>query len=306
MQTILSVERLRKAFGAAEVVKDVTFDVRPGEIFGLLGPNGAGKTTTIRVILDLFKADGGSVSVLGGPMTRAKLARIGYLPEERGLYRDMKLEACLVYLAQLKGVPADVARKRARVWFERFDLAAHKDKKINDLSKGMQQKAQLVATLLHQPDLLIIDEPFSGLDPVNTRLAQEVIQEERQRGAALVMSTHQMRQVEELCDRIVLIHAGRSVLFGPVDQIRREHADNAIRITATGEMPALPGVVEVERKGDTRTLHLPQALSAQEALRAYAAAPGVSVEAFERALPTMDDIFVKVTGAAGTSARAAD
>lgn len=306
MESVISVSGLQKSFGAAEAVKDVTFEVRKGEIFGLLGPNGAGKTTTIRIILDLFKPDAGYAHILGGPMSEAKKPRIGYLPEERGLYRDLRLEDCLVYLAELKGVPREVARKRALAYFERFDLIEHRRKKINDLSKGMQQKAQLIATLLHQPDVLIIDEPFSGLDPVNTRLAQELLIEERRRGTTLIMSTHQMHQVEEMCDRIVLIHQGRSVLYGGVDEIRRSHAENAVRLIARGDVPALAGVSDGGLRGNTRTLRLAPGLSPQTVLQQLAGTPGLLIESFELALPTMDDIFVSVVGGNGSAAKAAD
>lgn len=293
-ENVISVSHIAKSFGAAQAVRDVSFDVSKGEVFGLLGPNGAGKTTTIRMILDIFRPDAGKIAVLGGPMDESRKNRIGYMPEERGLYKDMRIEECVVYLAQLKGVAKDEARRRAAQYFDRLDLAAHKKKKINDLSRGMQQKVQIIATLIHQPDLIIIDEPFANLDPVNTRIAQDLLLGERERGATIVMSTHLMFQVEELCDRIVIINKGQNVLYGAVDEIRRTYSDNAIRVTAQGEMPQLDGVKELSRKGNTRTLSLPSTMPPREFMRILAETPSLSVEQFELALPTMDDVFVKV------------
>jgi len=294
--TVISVKNLAKSFGQAKAVRDVSFDVHAGEIFGLLGPNGAGKTTSIRMILDIFKPDKGAVSVLGGPMTDAKKQRIGYLPEERGLYKDISVDQCVTYLAELKGLPAAEARARAGRYYEQLDLAAHRRKKVSELSKGMQQKVQIITTLIHQPSLIIVDEPFSGLDPVNTRLVQDMLIEQRRQGTAIVMSTHQMYQVEEMCDRLVLIDQGVSVLYGGVDEIRRSYADRAVRFTAKGEPPAVPGVVETSRKGNERTWTLPRDMEPHDLLQQLANTPGLSIESFELAIPTMDDIFVKVVG----------
>jgi ABC-2 type transport system ATP-binding protein len=288
------VSSVAKAFGKAQAVRDVSFEVHKGEIFGLLGPNGAGKTTTIRMILDIYKPDRGQVAVLGGPMTDAKKECIGYLPEERGLYKDMRVDECVLYLAELKGVPQAQARQRADDFFERLGLAADKKKKVSEFSKGMQQKVQIITTLLHQPELIIIDEPFSGLDPVNTRLVQDLLLDEHKKGTTIVMSTHQMYQVEEMCDRIVLINKGESVLYGGVNDIRRNYADNAVRVTAQGNFPQLDGVMETSRKGNTHTLSLPKETNPQAVLAQLATTPGLMIESFELALPTMDDIFVRV------------
>jgi ABC-2 type transport system ATP-binding protein len=292
--TSIAVSNLAKAFGQAQAVRDVSFEVHKGEIFGLLGPNGAGKTTTIRMILDIYKPDRGAVVVLGGPMTEGKKERIGYLPEERGLYKDMKVEDCVVYLAELKGLDKAETKRRADAYFERMGLTADKRKKVSEFSKGMQQKVQIITTLIHEPELIIIDEPFSGLDPVNTRLVQDMLLEEHRKGTTIVMSTHQMYQVEEMCDRIVLINKGESVLYGGVDEIRRNYADNAVRVTAQGQLPDMPGVMETSRKGNTHTLSLPKEMSTQAVLAQLAATPGLTIESFELALPTMDDIFVRV------------
>ncbi len=293
-ETTIAVATLAKAFGKAQAVRDVSFEVNKGEIFGLLGPNGAGKTTTIRMILDIYKPDRGSVSVLGGSMTEAKKERIGYLPEERGLYKDMRVEDCVLYLAELKGVPQAEARTRANDFFERLGLTADKKKKVSEFSKGMQQKVQIITTLLHQPELIIIDEPFSGLDPVNTRLVQDMLLDEHKKGTTIVMSTHQMYQVEEMCDRLVLIDKGVSVLYGGVNDIRRQYAENAVRVTAQGTLPAIDGVTESSRRGNAHTLTLPKDMNPQAVLAQLATTPGLLIESFELALPTMDDIFVRI------------
>ena len=189
---------LCKRFGAVEAVSDVSFDVYPGEIFGLLGPNGAGKTTTIRMMLDIFRPDRGEVRLFGKKLDAAAKNRIGYMPEERGLYRDLKLEPTLIYLATLKGMSDSAARVQLVDWLKRLDLYEHRQKKTQDLSRGMQQKAQLIATLLHSPDLIVVDEPFANLDPVNTRVALEILEEQRAAGKAIIMSTHLMYQVEAM------------------------------------------------------------------------------------------------------------
>ncbi len=303
MESMARVSHVQKSFGLVQAVKDVSFEVYSGEIFGLLGPNGAGKTTTIRMLLDIFKPDGGEVSVFGGRMTEEQKHRIGYLPEERGLYQDQKLDQVLVYLATLKGLERGEAQERLQGWLERLDLADHREKKVQELSKGMQQKAQIISTLIHEPELLVIDEPFAGLDPVNTRLVKEIIEEQRKAGRAIIMSTHQMYQVEALCNRIVLINAGETVLYGEVNQIKRDFAGNAILLQ--GEDAAyetLPGVLEARRQNGMWHLALDSGTSPQAVFRALAARE-IHIEHFEIAAPSLDDIFVNVVkqGRGGTS-----
>ncbi|MCB8922774.1 MAG: ATP-binding cassette domain-containing protein [Ardenticatenaceae bacterium] len=292
---IVEVSHLAKRFGEVTAVADVSFTIEPGEIFGLLGPNGAGKTTTIRMMMDIFRPDAGEIAVFGGALDMAKKRRIGYLPEERGLYKDQKLEPTLVYLATLKGLDEKVARQRLGEWLERFDLAEHRSKKVQELSKGMQQKAQIIATLLHDPDLIVIDEPFSGLDPVNTRLVKQVFEEQREAGKAIIMSTHQMYQVEALCNRIVLIDNGRSVLYGLVNEIKRDFAGNAILLEGEGDFATIPGVLET-RKQNNGTWHMALELGVdpQAIFRHLAAQNGTRIERFELAEPSLDDIFVNV------------
>ncbi|MCX6029171.1 MAG: ATP-binding cassette domain-containing protein [Chloroflexi bacterium] len=288
----IEVSHLAKAFGATQAVTDVSFEVERGEVFGLLGPNGAGKTTTIRLILDIFRPDCGTVVILDGPMTEQKKNRIGYMPEERGLYQDVTLEHCLIYLATLKGLSTAEARRRLAVYLERFDLAAHKTKRVKELSKGMQQKAQIISTILHGPELLIIDEPFAGLDPVNTQLVKDLLRELREQGTAIIMSTHQMQQVEELCNRIVLIDHGRNVLYGNLADIRRRYAGDALLVQTPGALPTLAGVTQIAPHNGAVKLTLAQGVSPQDVLTQLVA-QRVPVERFEIAVPTLDEIFIR-------------
>ncbi|MDX9952879.1 MAG: ATP-binding cassette domain-containing protein [Anaerolineae bacterium] len=301
MNPTVSISHISKSFGPVKAVKDVSFEVFPGEIFGLLGPNGAGKTTTIRVMLDIFRPDGGNITLFDGKLTEEAKRRIGYLPEERGLYKDIKLEPTLIYLATLKGLDEATARQRLETWLKRFDLYEHRQKKVQELSKGMQQKAQLIATLLHDPDLIIVDEPFSGLDPVNTRLVKDIIEEQRQAGKAIIMSTHQMHQVEALCSRIVLIDNGEAVLYGAVDQIRRQFAGNAVTLTGQGSFTDIPGVLEARQQNGDWHLALEVGVSPQEVLRSLALREDVKIERFEIAEPSLDDIFVTVVKGGATA-----
>jgi ABC-2 type transport system ATP-binding protein len=292
MNTV-EISHIVKSFGSVRAVDDVSFAVEQGEIFGLLGPNGAGKTTAIRIILDIFKPDSGEVVVLGGPMTEAKKDHIGYMPEDRGLYQDINLERCLVYLATLKGMEPGEALRQIGTYLERFDLAVHKHKKVKELSKGMQQKAQLITTLVHRPDLLVIDEPFSGLDPVNTQMVKDLLLEERKRGVTIIMSTHQMHQVEELCDRIVLIDHGKVMLYGKLEEIRHRFSGHAVLVRAAGDLPAVPGVLHSESHNSVVRLTLSPATSPQDVLRGLVA-QNVIIEQFEVAMPTLDEIFIRV------------
>jgi ABC-2 type transport system ATP-binding protein len=293
MVPIVEISHIAKSFGATQAVADVSFAVHGGEIFGLLGPNGAGKTTTIRLVLDILKPDRGTISILDGSMTEEKKNRIGYMPEERGLYQDVSLERCLVHLATLKGLSVPEARRRLDEHLERFGLADHKNKKIKDLSKGMQQKAQIINTILHRPELIIIDEPFSALDPLNTQLVKTVIRELSAAGATILMSTHQMHQVEELCDRILLIAEGRDLLYGDLNQIRRRFSGHEVLVQVAGNLPPLAGVVQVVPQNSATRLTLADEATPQDVLSALVGT-GVLVERFEIAVPTLDEIFIRV------------
>lgn len=297
------VDHLSKSFGEVRAVEDVSFDVRRGEVFGLLGPNGAGKTTAIRMILDIFKPDSGRVEILGSAPERVCKDRIGYLPEERGLYKDISLEQVLVFFARLKGLSDGEAKSRLSPWLERMDLYDHRRKKVQELSKGMQQKAQVIATLLHEPDLIVVDEPFAGLDPVNTRLIKEVLLEQVNAGKAVIMSTHQMHQAEALCQRIVLIDHGRTVLYGSVEDIKRDFAANAIVLEGEGDFSDLPHVLEARREDGGWRLSLAAGADPQEVLKALAARPGFRLHRFERAEPSLDDIFINVVTGGGAAVR---
>lgn len=291
----VEVSHVAKCFGDTQAVVDVSFEVERGEIFGLLGPNGAGKTTTIRLMLDIFRPDRGTVAILGGSMTEDKKERIGYMPEERGLYQDIALERCLIYLAGIKGLPRAEARRRLDGLLERFDLAANKNQKVKELSKGMQQKAQIVSTIMHRPELIIIDEPFAALDPINTHLVKDLMRELRDEGVTIVMSTHQMQQVEELCDRIVLIDHGRNVLYGPLDQVRRAHAGRQVRVRVAGSLPPLTGIEAASNHNGTVELQLAPGTTAQQIL-AQLVQGQAPVEHFELAVPTLDEVFIQVVG----------
>ena len=289
----VQVSHIAKSFGDTQAVRDVSFEVDKGEIFSLLGPNGAGKTTTLRVMLDIFKPDSGTVSVLGGPMSEEKKDLIGYMPEERGLYQDITLERCLVYLATLKGLSAGEARQRLQDYLERFDLLPHKNKKVKELSKGMQQKAQIIAAILHHPQLIIIDEPFTSLDPINTQLVKELMRELHDQGVTIIMSTHQMHQVEELSDRILLIDEGENVLYGNLEAIRRDYAGHAVMVRTQGEIPAVPDVQSIVQHNSATKLILAEGSTPQDVLSALVA-HDIAIEKFEIALPTLDEIFIQV------------
>jgi ABC-2 type transport system ATP-binding protein len=292
MSTV-ELSHITKTFGPVKAVDDVSYSVEPGELFGLLGPNGAGKTTSLRILLDIFKPDSGSVQVLGGALTDAKKDRIGYMPEERGLYQDIPLERCLTYLGSLKGLSPAEVKQRSAGYLERFDLAAHKKKKVKELSKGMQQKAQIIATILHRPELLIVDEPFSGLDPVNTQTVKDLLEEQRREGVTIILCSHQMHLVEELCDRIVLIDHGQVMLYGTLDEIRKRFSGNAVLVRAAGELPKLPGVESVEPVNGTVKLNLAKGAAPQDILQELARRK-VAVERFEIAMPDLDEIFIRV------------
>jgi len=295
----IKVRNVNKTFGSTRAVDDVSFDVYKGEIFAMLGPNGAGKSTTIRMILDILKPDQGSIEVLGGPLNDRRRDRIGYLPEDRGLYRKVSAIEVMTYLGTLKGLSSGEARKRSMELLERLELAEHADKKVQELSKGMQQKVQFAVTVLHRPELIIIDEPFSGLDPVNTLVIKDLIVDMRNQGTAVVMSTHQMHQVEEMADRLLMISRGRQALYGPVEDVRRQHAIHGIIVEGTGDWRTLPGVVDVQPASGRRNgmlLRLADDQTPDEVLGAIAANPDVRVDRYEIAVPSLNDIFIMEAG----------
>ena len=287
---------ISKSYGRTRAVDGLDFRVERGEVFALLGPNGSGKTTTIRMILDILRPDGGSISVLGQAPGAQVARRIGYLPEERGLYRNAPVLEVMVYLGRLKGMDARSARSRSLALLERLDLDAHAGSKVRELSKGMQQKLQFAVTVLHEPELIIVDEPFSGLDPVNTQALETLLREMRARGVAIVMSTHQMHRVEAMADRLLMISEGRQKLYGPVAEIRRQFASHAISVEGQGDWSRLAGVSAVEAgdKPGEALLRLEPDCSPDSLLAAIAAAGDLQIRRFELATPGLSEIFIRV------------
>ncbi len=297
--SILSITGIVKRYHNHLAVDSVSFDMPRGSILGLLGPNGAGKTSLIRIITTITRPDQGRVLFAGEPLSQNHQESIGYLPEERGLYRKMKAGEQLIYLAQLKGVPSGLAKEKISAWFERLDMVGWWNKRIEELSKGMQQKVQLVSTLVHEPALLILDEPFSGLDPVNTGVMKEVIKELNAQGTSIIFSTHRMEQVEEICQNIVLINHGRNILGGALKDIKEQYKQHLFRIRYEGTLPdhMLEGI-DIQQKGDQEVVvHLSDLVDANRYV-AHLISEGVLVSGFSEILPTLNEIFIrKVTGA---------
>jgi ABC-2 type transport system ATP-binding protein len=290
----VSVRSVTKRFASQTAVDDLSFDVPEGSIFGFLGPNGSGKTTTIRMILKILLPDSGEIRVLGKDLDQETSNRVGYLPEERGLYRGMKVEDQLVFFGTLHGMTRSEARKQTHHWLERFEAADWGPRKIQELSKGMQQKVQFIGTVLHDPALVILDEPFSGLDPVNSRLLKDVMLELRDRGTTVIFSTHQMEQVEKSCDRIALIHKGRAVVQGPLAKVRQEHGGNRVQIEYTGDLPRhlLADICEsIDDHGQFAEIRLKREDDAPKLLRKLV--DSVEVRRFQIAEASLDDIFVR-------------
>ena len=290
---VAEVSNVVKAYGRKSVVNDVSFGVSPGEIFGLIGPNGAGKTTTIRMMMDIVKPDAGQISILGEQLAESTKDRIGYLPEERGLYKKLTVTETLDYLAELKG--KQPAEGRAHKLLQRVGMLAHKDKKIEELSRGMSQLIQFLSTIIHDPQLIILDEPFSGLDPVNTQILKEIVLELRSQGRAIIFSTHQMNQVEELCDRILMINHGRAVLYGQLADIKNKYRNNSVLVEAEGDLGELAGVTGRQQQGKSIELMLdgktePQAVLKQIVIN------GNAVKRFEVTTPSLNQIFIQVAG----------
>ncbi len=294
----IRVQNVSKHYGNFTAVDNLSFDVQRGEIFSMLGPNGAGKTTTIRMILDILKPDTGHIEVLGGPINDAAKNHIGYLPEERGLYRNVPVIDVLTYLGQLKGMSRSEAIQRATTLLEQVELGENIRSKVSELSKGMQQKVQILATVLHRPDLLIVDEPMSGLDPVNTEMIKSMLYQMKDEGATIVMSTHQMPQVEEMSDRLLMINHGKQVLYGAVDEVRSRFAKNAVIVEGDGNWQALRGVVAVEpgERAHEVVLNLDKGVTPDDLMQAVAASADYHVRRFELAVPSLNEIFIQVAG----------
>ncbi|NPA92975.1 MAG: ATP-binding cassette domain-containing protein [Chloroflexi bacterium] len=297
----LRIERLTKRFNGFTAVNAVSLEVHPGEVFALLGPNGAGKTTTIRMVMGILIPDEGEVQIFGQPPREAR-ERVGYLPEARGLYRNVRVLELLTYLGRLKGLSPEEAQERSMAWLTRFDLSAWAEHQIHELSHGMQQKVQLAAALLSEPPLVILDEPFQGLDPVNIQLVKGLIRELRERGQAILLSSHQLHHVEALADRVALIDHGRIVEQGNLADLRQQYAqgDIAIRLAPGAQLPEhIPGVARVTTTPEGWRLFPQPGVAPSEILKALLSAD-VPIESFERTLPTLEDIFLQAVEAAHT------
>lgn len=292
----LEFESVSKSFAEKNVIRDISFSVEEGEIFGLLGPNGAGKTTLIRLLLDILKPDSGEIRIFGGSLTPAAKDRIGYLPEERGLYTKTKLLDMLVYLAQLKSIPKKEAQANAEALLKSLELYEYRGKRVEELSKGMQQKIQFLSSIVHDPELIILDEPFSGLDPVSTKSIKAKILEYRNAGRTVILSTHMMEQAQKLCDRILMINKGRRVLYGTVEGIRKEHGKGSLLVEfadeevhgAIGEIPGIKRIFEHERSVE---IFPEEGISSQTVLQELV--KRAEILRFEQALPSLNDIFIE-------------
>jgi len=277
---IIEVKNLTKTFGEKVALNNVSLEIPEGKIFGLLGPNGAGKSTLIRIINRITIASEGTVLFQGHPITEQDVARIGYLPEERGLYRKMKVGEQAMYLAQLKGMSAREAASELKKWFVRFGIQDWWNKKVEELSKGMAQKVQFITTVVHRPSLMILDEPFSGFDPVNVDLIRKEILRLKEEGATIILSTHNMESVEELCENIALINKGKLVVCGGTDEIRRQHGEDNVEIEYTDELK------------DRKTLLVARA--DVNATLTDLIAKGVTINSFKEVIPRMNVIFIKL------------
>jgi ABC-2 type transport system ATP-binding protein len=289
----ISVDQVNKIFGNTRVVDNVSFEVEHGEIFGMVGPNGAGKTTTLRMLMDIIKPDSGGISILGETINEGTKNRIGYLPEERGLYKKITVMETLTYLAALKNIKRRTAKERAAELLTRVDMLQHKNKKIEELSRGMGQIIQFIATVLHNPDLVVLDEPFSGLDPVNTELLKRFILDLRNQGKTTILSTHQMNQVEELCDRFLMINKGQAVLYGSLDEIKSRFRNNSIFLECDRIPDNLPGVVGSKDHGKYLELFLDGATHPSQILSALVNY-GTVIDRYEVSTPSLNEIFIQV------------
>ena len=297
---IIECKDVCNSFGEKVALDHVSLEIPKGKIFGLLGPNGAGKTTLIRIINRITIPSGGTILFDGRPITQEDVEKIGYLPEERGLYRKMRVGDQAMYFAQLKGMSAKEAKKELIVWFKRFGIESWWNKKVEELSKGMAQKVQFITTVIHKPSLLILDEPFSGFDPVNAQVIREEILRLRDEGATIILSTHNMESVEELCDNIALFNKSHVVITGGVDEIRRKYGNNNVELVYTSEHPVASeaGVFKVlsdidEAGRHTAVLGLEDGVQPNDVLKCIIA-QDVTVNSFKELVPRMNDIFIKL------------
>jgi ABC-2 type transport system ATP-binding protein len=293
-ETILTLDGVSKSYGSVRAVRDVNLKIPRGSIYGFLGPNGAGKTTTIRIIMKIILADGGTVDLAGRPMDGTMRDRIGYLPEERGLYRKMKCLDQLAYLAELKGVSRSEARKRADTWLTRMGLEEWRDRKVDSLSKGMQQKIQFAATFISEPELVILDEVFSGLDPLNIELLRDMILQEKNKGTTILFSTHILSEAEKICDAICLIEGGEIILDGSLEKVRADFPLQSLRVAWEGNPeppPDLPGVLHREKSESSWRLTLAEGINPRELLPELMAYGPLTLFSANR--PSLSEIFLE-------------
>jgi ABC-2 type transport system ATP-binding protein len=295
MQAV-EVNKVFKAFASKTVVDNLTFNVGPGEIFGLIGPNGAGKTTTIRMMMDIIKPDSGTVNIFGEKLGEATKNKLGYLPEERGLYKKLSVLDSIIYLASLKGMERRAIEEKAHDLLTQTGMLPHQGKKIEELSKGMGQIIQFIITIIHSPQLVILDEPFSGLDPVNTELLKGMVIDLKNQGKAVILSTHQMNQVEELCDRILMINKGQAVLYGGLSEIKSKYQNNSVILDFQGELGDVPGVTGRQERRGYIELQLDGTTTPQQLLERLVS-QGLNIKRFEIASPPLNEIFLKIVGA---------
>lgn len=294
---VIEVKNISKSFGDTHAVQDVSFDIPGGRIFGLLGPNGAGKTTAIRIINHILIADSGSVTINGEKASSKTQRMIGYLPEERGLYKKMKVGEQLIYLAQLKGLSYDKAKEKTRYWLDRFEAADWYSKKVGELSKGMSQKIQFIATIVHDPDIYIFDEPFSGLDPINSEMLKEIVIELKNKGNTVLFSTHRMEQIEQICDEICLFNKGKAVLKGNLRDIKQQFGKNTINIEFEGDpgfLDSLEGVRINSCSNNFAEIRVLNSGHMQDILKT--AMEYAEIYKFERVEPSLTEIFISTVG----------
>ena len=293
----LVIENITKRFGEFYAVKNLSIKIPAGTIYSLLGPNGAGKTTTIRMVMNIIIPDEGSIQVLNEKMDDMMKSRVGYLPEDRGLYPKMRVGEVLLFLAELKGIQGQEARNRIDDWLNRFDLSGWKQKKVEELSRGMQQKVQFIATVIHRPDLIILDEPFSGLDPVNTKLLKDIMLEMKNEGKTIIFSTHRMEQVEMISDNICLINKAEKVLEGNLTQIKKRYGKNTVVLDYDGDasfIEALPGVEKIDDYGKFMEIKMKERSDPQELLDKSVGK--IRINKFEVREPSLNAIFIDKVG----------
>ena len=292
----VEVNHLCKSYADVTAVHDLTFCVDPGEILGLIGPNGAGKSSTIKIILDFMKPDSGEVKIFGQQMSEALKDQIGYLPEERGLYKRLTAIDLILYLASLKGMDKAMAEKKANVLLEQTGMLENKKKKNKEMSKGMGQLIQFIVAVIHDPELIILDEPFAGLDPVRTQTVQNIVGKLRDEGKAIILSTHQMNKVEELCDRVLMIDKGHTILYGDLIETRAKFRRNSVQVAIDGELGDLPGVIDRKPRKDSIELVLASDTTPQTILDRLRDR-GITINRFEVTTPSLNEVFLNLVGA---------